>query len=145
VTGPEADAWLHPAVELRPSEIAGRGLFATQDLPAGCVVLRWAADADERVDQRGTRFPNHSCDPNLGWAGERALLATTDVPAGAELVTDYAMGITEQGWVLRCHCPSYRCRQMVEATDWRIPQLQARYAGSWAPDVQRLVDASRSV
>jgi hypothetical protein len=29
---------------------------------------------------------------------------------------------------------------MVEGTDWRIPQLQRRYAGHWAPHVQRLID-----
>ena len=29
---------------------------------------------------------------------------------------------------------------MVEGTDWRIPQLQLRYAGHWAPDVQALID-----
>jgi hypothetical protein len=28
---------------------------------------------------------------------------------------------------------------MVEGTDWRIPQLQERYAGHWAPAVQRLI------
>jgi hypothetical protein len=62
------------------------------------------------------------------------------VPAGSELVTDYAMCITEPGWFLRCHCPSYRCRQMVEGDDWRIPQLRRRYDGWWAPRVQRLLD-----
>jgi hypothetical protein len=30
---------------------------------------------------------------------------------------------------------------MVEGTDWRIPQLQSRYAGHWTPYVQRLIDA----
>jgi hypothetical protein len=30
---------------------------------------------------------------------------------------------------------------MVEGTDWRIPQLQQRYAGRWAPAVQALIDA----
>jgi hypothetical protein len=31
---------------------------------------------------------------------------------------------------------------MVEGSDWRIPQLQRRYAGHWAPEVQALIDAS---
>lgn len=129
--------------ELRRSDIAGRGLFATVDLPAGTVVLRmaWSADDDGRVDRLGVSFPNHSCDPNLGWGDGDTLLAMADVPAGAELVGDYAMSVTDPAWLLRCHCPSYRCRQMVEGSDWRIPQLQRRYAGWWARPVRRLLQA----
>ena len=128
-------------VEVRRSDIAGRGMFATVDLPAGTAVLRLAAatDGDVGVDLLGVGFPNHSCDPNLGWRDGWTLLTMTDVQSGTELVSDYAMGVTEPGWLLRCHCPSYRCRQMVEGSDWRIPQLQRRYAGWWAAPVRRLV------
>lgn len=133
-------------VEVRPSDIAGRGLFATADLPSGTVVVRLGADlpevgVDTLVDMLGVGFPNHSCDPNVGWLDEYALATMTDVVAGTELVTDYAMAVAEPDWFLRCHCPSYRCRQMVEGTDWRIPQLQRRYAGWWAPRVRRLLEA----
>jgi hypothetical protein len=65
-----------------------------------------------------------------------------DAVAGQELVSDYAMSTTGPDLMLRCHCPSYRCRQMVEGTDWQIPQLQVRYQGWWAPYVQSLVDAA---
>lgn len=127
---------------MRRSDIAGRGLFATGDLPAGTVVLRLeAAPRDGRVDRLGVGFPNHSCDPNLGWRDERTLVAMIDLPAEAELVSDYAMSVTEPGWLLRCHCPSYRCRQMVEGSDWRIPQLRQRYAAWWAPRVRHLLEA----
>ena len=164
---PPASCWLLPSVEVRPSPIAGRGLFATADLPAGTVVSRLGgrlvstaeltrlmADADQYVDSivvaedrhlllapGENRFGNHSCDPNLGWVDEYTLAAMVDVPAGQELVSDYAMSTTDPDYVLRCHCPSYRCRQMVEGSDWRIPQLQARYQGWWVPYVQSLVDA----
>ena len=74
---------------MRPSEIAGRGLFAVEDLPAGTVVLRMAGRSD-RVDGLGSRFPNHSCDANLGWLDEVTLVTMTEVAAGAELVIDYA-------------------------------------------------------
>jgi hypothetical protein len=132
-----------PPVELRPSDIAGRGLFAAVDLPAGTVVVRPAAGlgGDVRVDELGVDFPNHSCDPNVGWVDEHTLATMVDVAAGTELVTDYAMAIAEPDWFLRCHCPSYRCRQMVEGTDWQIPQLRQRYAGWWSPAVQRLLDS----
>jgi hypothetical protein len=145
---PEPGSSLRPDVEVRASPIAGRGLFATVDLPAGTGVVRLSGalvvDADQRVVAPGSSpFANHSCDPNLGWADEHSLATMTDVAAGQELVTDYAMSVVEADWFLRCHCPSYRCRQMVEGSDWRIPALQQRYDGWWAPHVQRLVDAAR--
>ena len=140
---PDAGHLAAPEVEVRRSDIAGRGLFAIADLPAGTVVLRpeEAALQDGRIDRLGVGFPDHSCDPNLGWTDGHALVTITDVPAGAELVSDYAMSVTEPGWLLRCHCPSYRCRQMVEGSDWRIPQLQQRYAAWWSPRVRRLLEA----
>jgi len=144
VPEPESGDWLHSDVEVRPSEIAGRGLFAATDLPAGTVVARLGVGG--RLDAlavRTHRFCNHGCDPNLGWADEQALATMTDVAAGTELVTDYAMTVVDPDWIMRCHCPSYRCRQMIEGTDWRIPQLQRRYDGWWAPHVQRLVDGVR--
>jgi uncharacterized protein len=143
VRATESGTQYHHAVETRASAIAGQGLFATEPLPAGTVVLRLATTDTGRVDRLGTGFPNHACDPNLGWAGPRVLATMADVPAGAELVTDYALSTTDADWVLRCHCPSYRCRQMVEGTDWQIPQLQRRYDGWFAPDLRGLVDRSR--
>jgi uncharacterized protein len=164
---PSPECWLHPEVEVAPSDVAGRGLFATADLPAGTVVSRLGGrlvDTAELASLRATstsyvdsvvvdddvhllltpgsdnRFANHACDPNLGWVDESSLATTQDVPAGAELLHDYAMSVVDADFVLRCHCHSYRCRQMVEGTDWRIPQLQRRYAGHWTPYVQRLID-----
>lgn len=40
VPAPEPDCWLHADVEVRPSPIAGRGLFARTTIPAGTVVSR---------------------------------------------------------------------------------------------------------
>jgi uncharacterized protein len=167
VDEPPAACWLHPAVEVRPSEIAGRGLVATVDLPAGTVVSRLGGrlvdgetlsvlaergdvDAVAVDDDRhlvlspgsSNRFVNHACDPNLGWVDGYCLETLVDVTSGTELVSDYATSIADPGWILRCHCTSYRCRQMVEGTDWAIPQLQQRYAGHWTPYVQRLIDAA---
>ena len=123
-----------PELEVRASPIAGHGLFATVPLPAGSEVLR----PDGPVHEQGP--VNHACDPNLGWAGD-SLVTLREVARDEELLVDYAMSVADPTWFLRCHCPSYRCRQMVEGTDWRIPQLQRRYAGFWAPSVQELIDA----
>jgi hypothetical protein len=115
-----------------PSRIAGRGLLAVAPIATGTVVLT----------QSGVGELNHSCEPNLGWQDDRTLVAISDIAAGDELTLDYATVITDPDFVLMCHCETYRCRQVIEGTDWKIPQLQKRYAGQWAPSVQRLIDAA---
>jgi hypothetical protein len=115
------------------SPIAGSGLFARLDVPAGTLVL-----PGDPVDEPPV---NHSCDPNLGWSAD-GLVAMHDVAGGTELTTDYALSITDPGYLLRCHCQTYRCRQLVTGDDWRIPELQRRYARQWAPTVQLLIDQS---
>src|SRR5262247_706961 len=40
VAVPETDCWLHPDVEVRPSPIDGRGLFARRRINADSVVSR---------------------------------------------------------------------------------------------------------
>ena len=118
--------------ESGPSRIAGRGLLAAAPIDAGTAVL----------EQRGVGDLNHSCDPNLGWTDDTTLVAIRDIAAGEELTIDYATVITDPAFVMMCHCETYRCRQVIEGTDWKIPQLQLRYAGHWAPPVQRLIDAA---
>jgi hypothetical protein len=125
---------LHPAVVIETSRIAGRGLIAAGPVVAGSEVIRTEAP--------GAFGPvNHSCEPNLGWSDDVTLTAARDIAAGEELTCDYATGSADPDLVLMCHCETYRCRQVIEGTDWQIPQLQKRYAGLWAPAVQRRIDA----
>jgi SET domain-containing protein len=127
----------HPEVVGDWSRIAGRGLFARTPLAAGevAVCFRVPPSSPQLLPR-----VNHSCDPNLRWADDQRLVTIGDVPAGAELTCDYATCISDPAFTLFCHCETYRCRQVIEGTDWRIPQLQQRYAGQWHPDVQRLID-----
>jgi SET domain-containing protein len=113
------------------SPIAGQGLFATTDIAAGTAL------PDVDLD-----LVNHSCDPNLGWS-DAALGTLRVVAAGEELTVDYATFLTDPSFAMFCHCETYRCRQVVEGTDWQIPQLQRRYAGHWAPHVRELIDRPR--
>ena len=106
-----------------PSAIAGSGTFATAAIPAGT----------------GLRLPepvNHSCDPNLWRTAAGEYETSREVAAGEELTYDYATVVADPQFLLRCHCDTYRCRQMVTGDDWQIPQLQQRYAGRWGPDVR---------
>lgn len=100
-------------------------MFARVDLAEGTVV---------------TGPLNHSCDPNA-WFADEGLVARRAIPAGDELTYDYATGTADGDLAMYCHCETYRCRQLIAGDDWRIPQLQQRYAGHWAPHLQRLIDA----
>jgi hypothetical protein len=126
----------YPATVSGPSRIAGRGLFASAPIAAATPVLRLeVAEVPKQL--------NHSCEPTLGWRDGATLVAVRDIAAGDELTVDYATAIADPRFVMMCHCETYRCRQVIEGTDWQIPQLQARYAGFWAPVLQRRIDAAR--
>jgi hypothetical protein len=123
--------WSVP-VERRTSAIAGRGWFAGVRLAAGTEI--WRGDPAE--------VPlNHSCDPNTWWSSG-SLVARRDLPADEELTVDYSTSTADPSFLLACHCESYRCRQMVTGDDWRIPELQHRYAGHWAPELERLISGA---
>jgi GNAT superfamily N-acetyltransferase len=113
------------------SPIAGRGLFTTLAVARGTQI----------GNTETASLINHSCDPNLGWAPDGTLVAIGDIAEGAELTVDYALALDDPSYSMFCHCESYRCRQVIEGTDWQIPQLRARYRGYWAPAVQAHIDA----
>jgi len=116
--------------ERRESAIAGRGLFTTVDVHTGASV-----DAD-------LMRLNHSCDPSVVWGPDGAtLVAFRDLRAGEELTIDYATCTDDPRMLVRCHCETYRCRQLVTGDDWAIPEVQRRYAGHFAASVQRRIDA----
>jgi hypothetical protein len=107
------------------------GVFTPVDVPAGGSVLQ----------QDGIGELNHSCEPTLGWSGANTLVALRDLAPGDELTIDYATVLDDPAYLLWCHCETYRCRQVIEGTDWMIPQLQLRYAGHWSPAIQKRIDA----
>jgi SET domain-containing protein len=133
------DLQLAVPAEVADSAIAGKGVFAAARIPQGGVVVRFATSLTS-VAEFG--LINHSCDPNLGWTDDRTLVATRDIDARTELTTDYALAIDTPNTLLRCHCETYRCRQIIEGDDWQIPQLQHRYAGYWAPHIVNRIAAS---
>jgi uncharacterized protein len=77
-------------------------------------------------------FINHSCEPNVGFAGNIVLVTMRDVSAGEELTTDYALFDDYDGQ-MTCRCHTARCRRVIDGHDWRRRDLQRRYHGyfSW--------------
>lgn len=155
---PTVSSWISPNVRKgEPSGIAGRGLFAVAPIRAGEVVAvkgGHLVDSDtlfalpERLQNSEIQiaeglhlvaltddeyepvmlFINHSCEPNVGFAGNVVLAAMRDVEPGEELTTDYALFDTV-GTTMACSCGTPSCRGTITGDDWSDPALRARYAG----------------
>jgi len=91
-------------IEVRKSEIHGRGLFATQSIPKGTVVWQSDDDDDDHKDMSVIQFMgleelyertwanlwNHSCNPNcLFQKNKGKIVAVIDINAGEELTYHY--------------------------------------------------------
>src|ERR1700690_2695500 len=136
------------------SGIAGRGLFATDPIDAGEVVavkgghivttqqlhelpdplpnseiqiadgLHLAALSPDEYEPV-MLFINHSCEPNVGFAGNIVLVAMRDINPGEELTTDYAL-FDDYGGSMTCQCGTPSCRGTIGGRDWQQPELQRR-------------------
>jgi hypothetical protein len=138
-----------------PSRIEGRGLLAVAPIAAGEVVaikgghivttavlqslperLRNSeiqiadgfhlAALQEDEYEPVMLFLNHSCEPNVGFAGNVVLVAMRDIGPGEELTTDYAL-FDEHGSEMVCQCRAPTCRGTISGQDWQRPDLQRRY------------------
>ena len=161
-------SWITPkAAKGVGSAIAGRGLVATEPIGKDEVVavkgghivstatlrslsdrlrnseiqitddLHLAALADEEYEPV-MLFINHSCDPNVGFAGNIVLVAMRDIRPGEELTTDYALFDDYDG-SMPCQCGTALCRGVINGHDWRQPDLQRKYRGYFSWYLQRRI------
>jgi len=72
-------------------------------------------------------YLNHSCAPNLGIDGQIIFRAMRDIKPGEALSFDYATG-DDDDWAMDCNCGAPSCRRRVTGKDWRIPEVQEKYA-----------------
>ena len=170
---PSRNVWLPDAIEARTSKIAGSGLFATENIAADTVVMRFGgrvvstvelnalfAEADRRggyvdtitVDQDHhlvmpdgslAHFANHSCDPTMWHVGAFEVAIRRPVDADEELTIDYATNSGDATFTMECTCGAMLCRGTITAQDWRQPELQERYDGHWIPALAALIGSSR--
>jgi SET domain-containing protein len=151
-------SWFSPKTEKRGSPIQGRGLFARDAISAGEIVAVKGGtimDSDSFAIVRDEVSPaeiqieeglyiapssaeeveanilclNHSCNPNVGARGQITFVAMRDIPAGAELTIDYAMIDGDPAERMECSCGARECRKVITGNDWRLRELQRRYAG----------------
>jgi SET domain-containing protein len=159
-----AMSWLDPRIEVRSSAIEGKGLFAKEPIKAGEVVLVCGGEvlpataletikarpkyssffiSDDLIivlrDDDPVTFGNHSCDPNLWMHDEVSEEARRDILPGEELTVDYALHTDDASWSMPCRCGSPICRHVVKGDDWRLPELQRRYAGHFSPFINERI------
>src|SRR5215211_2595328 len=169
-----ADVWVHPAVRVRSSPIAGAGLFIEVSVTAGTPLIRFGgrtvstdelhrlfdeAEAQGRyvdtiaidddthlVLPSGTtaHYGNHSCDPSM-WLGDpRTLVARHDLEPGAELTSDYGVISDDPSFRMACNCGTPACRHLITGGDWLLVDLQTIHKGRWPRGLQRRIDAART-
>lgn len=154
-------SFISPKAAVKPSAIAGRGLFAVQPIQRGeivCVKGGYIFDRQTLLQvqeslgpaeiqlaedlfigplspaerEGGMIFSNHSCEPNLGVQGQVVFVALRDIEAGEELTHDWAM-TDDDTYEMVCHCGAKTCRRVITGQDWRRKELQDKYRGylSW--------------
>lgn len=157
--------WFSSKTEKRASPIHGRRLFAGVAITAGEIVAvkggaimdsaTWSlvreavSPAEIQIEDDLYIAPrsadeveanilclNHSCNPNVGVRGQITFVAMRDIPAGAELTIDYAMIDADPAERMACACGAPECRTLITGDDWRLQELQRRYAGYFSRYIQ---------
>lgn len=99
--------------------------------------------AHGEADMDDAQYFNHSCSPNAGLRGQIGLVAMRDIAADEEVTFDYAMVLADAPglppYEFECQCGSEQCRGTVTDRDWRLPELQSRYAGYFSLHVSDLI------
>jgi uncharacterized protein len=86
-------------------------------------------------------FINHSCEPNVGFAGNVVLVAMRHISAGEELTTDYAL-FDDSDDRMDCQCGATSCRGVIGGRDWQRPDLQRRYGSYFSAYLRRRLTLS---
>ena len=162
-------SYLSPKTEVRESKIHGRGLFATDKIDKGEVVVvkgghivtraqlreitprlgpveiqigddLFIAPVTDEERELSMLYSNHSCDANLGMRGEITFVALRDIPAGEELTHDWCT-TDDDDYSVACKCGAANCRKTVTGRDWQRPELQKQYAGYFSAYLTKKIES----
>jgi len=157
-----------PRLEARPSPIHGTGVFATDDIKEGEVLIVWGGTLftpedicagkalehsyctiDEGVILGHTPedgysvddFINHSCDPNVWMVDAITIAARRDIQTDEEITADLVMwwDPDEEDVAWKCCCRTALCRKIFTSRDWRRPELHERYGDHFLPYINERI------
>ena len=147
-------SWITKARKGEGSAIEGRGVHAIEPIGAGEVVAvkgghivdggtvaalpsdseltpiaedHFLAALSSSEYEGVMMLVNHSCEPNLGMAGNVVLVSMHDIAPGEELTIDSLPIIGDPKFSMTCRCGQASCREVISGADWRRSDLQARY------------------
>lgn len=157
--------WFDPRLYGAPSRIHGHGVLTRAPVQPGEVLMRWGGIVLPVADFDPARYRltstthydeahclttpieepvsldellNHSCDPNLWLVDAVTVVARRSIAAGEEVHGDFATWEdSEHVLTADCRCGAPLCRRRITGRDWRLPELQARYAGHFLPYLNR--------
>ena len=66
-----------------------------------------------------SNFMNHSCNPNMMYDSNNAIIAKRDIYAGEELTIDYGNFIVNVDQDFVCNCGHEGCRRSIRKDDWK--------------------------
>ena len=120
-----SDSWIDPRLEVKKSDIHGHGVFTSQDINAGEIIMIWGGEVIPKKDfddnlyrefslvpisedhylglsadvKTGSldEFLNHSCDPNAWLNDEVTVSARRHIKKGEEITVDFATW-DDGGW-----------------------------------------------
>ena len=170
----ELQSWIDPRIELRPSPIGGKGMFAREPIREGEIVVVWGGivlteeevsagryrvgslsaigenqwlGSPEGDEDSAADYTNHSCDPNLWMKDEATLMTRRDIEAGEELTADYIVWEGDEDFIAQweCMCGSPLCRKSIMGSDWRLPDLQKRYENYFSPFLNKRIEKEQSL
>lgn len=68
------------------------------------------------------------------------MVARKDFAAGGELLIDYALVESEDGYLIEtCACCTRECRGLITGRDWTRPEIQRRYRGHFLPFINERI------
>lgn len=159
-------SWIHEKLFVGPSNIHGRGVHTSSDLPKHTIIIVWGGvllttddvaagigvphtlvavaeglwlSAPSSDEMSIDDFVNHSCDPNIGMLDETALITIRDVAAGEELTADYCIWLDNDQYEMKhnCRCGAGICRSKIKGTDWASPAVQERLLPYMSPFLKK--------
>lgn len=147
-------------VEIRPTNINGRGVFSIRAFKPEELIFRArkgpilnAAEVRRlpraernrttmlsknsfELDSPPGAYVNHSCSPNGYWRG-RSLFAWKRIRSGEEITVDYSIAEVLP-WRFKCKCGERKCRGMIYANFFRLPKsLQKKYLSFTSREIRR--------
>ena len=140
------------------SSIAGRGIFAGEDISKGEFIVQMNGKIIHKVyktigdlkigrtwvpikkhwwmsPEFPIKYTNHCCEPNTGFKSPRKLYAIKHIKKGVELSIDYATIEYVDFWSMPCTCGANKCRHKMHSIQF-LPEATYK---SYLPYIPRFL------